>query len=208
MLMRKGQVYRCQNPRCGAELQVERESADGFSNPICCCGAEMARQYDAPALRKVKPSPEVMVLLKLLAEIHGFELVEKAPSPDHAEPADPAQPPLESASFSMPSADGSRLLPLEQVRDLHVQRVLEMCGGNRARTAQMLGISRNSLYRTLKRIGQVRRRGQAADGEEADLAERPRHSGVREASRSRTPAHGDQFDPCQGAAGQAGPRPT
>jgi transcriptional regulator with PAS, ATPase and Fis domain len=42
-------------------------------------------------------------------------------------------------------------LPLEEVRNLHIQRVLEMCKGNRVRAAQLLGIGRTSLYRHLKR---------------------------------------------------------
>jgi ActR/RegA family two-component response regulator len=37
------------------------------------------------------------------------------------------------------------------VRSVHIQRVLEMCNGNRVRTAQVLGIGRTSLYRFLKR---------------------------------------------------------
>ena len=44
-----------------------------------------------------------------------------------------------------------RPLPLEEVRRLHIERVLEMCQGNRVRAAQMLGIGRTSLYRYLKR---------------------------------------------------------
>jgi two-component system response regulator AtoC len=42
-------------------------------------------------------------------------------------------------------------LPLDEVRSVHIQRVLEMCNGNRVRTAQVLGIGRTSLYRFLKR---------------------------------------------------------
>jgi len=42
-------------------------------------------------------------------------------------------------------------LPLQEVRRIHIQRVLEMCGGNRVRAAQILGIGRTSLYRYLKR---------------------------------------------------------
>jgi DNA-binding NtrC family response regulator len=46
-----------------------------------------------------------------------------------------------------------RPLPLEEVRSVHIQRVLETCNGNRVRAAQMLGIGRTSLYRFLKRSG-------------------------------------------------------
>jgi two-component system, NtrC family, response regulator HydG len=46
-----------------------------------------------------------------------------------------------------------RPLPLDEIRRIHIQRVLEMCQGNRVRAAQMLGIGRTSLYRFLKRNG-------------------------------------------------------
>jgi DNA-binding NtrC family response regulator len=49
--------------------------------------------------------------------------------------------------------DDWRPLSLDEVRKLHIQRVLEMCQGNRLRAAQILGIGRTSLYRYLKRDG-------------------------------------------------------
>jgi DNA-binding protein Fis len=45
---------------------------------------------------------------------------------------------------------------LDAVRKEHIERVLELCSGNRVRAAQMLGIGRTSLYRYLKREGKVR----------------------------------------------------
>lgn len=55
-----------------------------------------------------------------------------------------------------------RPLPLDEVRKQHIQRVLEMCNGNRVRAAQMLGIGRTSLYRFLKRTNrQVAAKGAA-----------------------------------------------
>ena len=44
-----------------------------------------------------------------------------------------------------------RPLPLDEIRKVHIQRVLEMCNGNRVRASQVLGIGRTSLYRFLKR---------------------------------------------------------
>lgn len=44
-----------------------------------------------------------------------------------------------------------RPLPLDEIRRLHIKRVLDMCGGNRVRASQILGIGRTSLYRFLKR---------------------------------------------------------
>jgi len=51
------------------------------------------------------------------------------------------------------SDDDWRPLSLDDVRKIHIQRVLEMCQGNRLRAAQILGIGRTSLYRYLKRDG-------------------------------------------------------
>ena len=50
-----------------------------------------------------------------------------------------------------PSPADWRPLPLNEVRREHIQRVLDMCNGNRVRASQMLGIGRTSLYRFLKR---------------------------------------------------------
>jgi len=44
-------------------------------------------------------------------------------------------------------------LSLDEVRKHHIQKVLQMCNGNRLRAAQILGIGRTSLYRYLKRDG-------------------------------------------------------
>jgi transcriptional regulator with PAS, ATPase and Fis domain len=50
-------------------------------------------------------------------------------------------------------SDSWRPLSLDEVRKMHIQRVLELCKGNRLRAAQILGIGRTSLYRYLKRDG-------------------------------------------------------
>jgi DNA-binding NtrC family response regulator len=49
--------------------------------------------------------------------------------------------------------DEWRPLSIDEVRKSHIQRVLDMCQGNRLRAAQILGIGRTSLYRYLKRDG-------------------------------------------------------
>lgn len=43
-----------------------------------------------------------------------------------------------------------RPLPLDEIRKIHIKRVLDMCNGNRVRASQILGIGRTSLYRFLK----------------------------------------------------------
>jgi transcriptional regulator with PAS, ATPase and Fis domain len=54
-------------------------------------------------------------------------------------------------SVSSTAEENWRPLPLDEVRGAHIQRVLEMCNGNRVRASQILGIGRTSLYRFLKR---------------------------------------------------------
>ena len=57
-----------------------------------------------------------------------------------------------------------RPLSLDEVRRLHIQKVLEMCHGNRLRAAQILGIGRTSLYRYLKRDGVANGSAQRSGG--------------------------------------------
>jgi DNA-binding NtrC family response regulator len=69
---------------------------------------------------------------------------------------------LQHRSAHAAERDDWQPLSLEEVRKLHIQRVLEMCQGNRLRAAQILGIGRTSLYRYLKRDGyEVRAHGKS-----------------------------------------------
>jgi len=64
--------------------------------------------------------------------------------------------------------DDWRPLSLEEMRRIHIRRVLDMCQGNRLRAAQVLGIGRTSLYRYLKEDGEQPQKsakfGQASAG--------------------------------------------
>jgi DNA-binding NtrC family response regulator len=67
-----------------------------------------------------------------------------------------------------------RPLSLEEVSKVHIQKVLQMCLGNRLRAAQVLGIGRTSLYRYLKRdqaeaLALEKRRGASAGSSRAPL---------------------------------------
>jgi len=50
-IVRRGQRYRCQNPKCQTEIEVTKDSSAGESNPRCFCGAEMKKAFTAPVLR-------------------------------------------------------------------------------------------------------------------------------------------------------------
>jgi DNA-binding NtrC family response regulator len=73
------------------------------------------------------------------------------------------KPPRQGAS-----AESWQPLPLEEVRREHIRRMLQLCGGNRVRAAQLLGIGRTSLYRHLKREG-----SNGSVPEEQSVPERP-----------------------------------
>jgi DNA-binding NtrC family response regulator len=60
--------------------------------------------------------------------------------------------------------DDWRPLSLDEVRKVHIQRVLDMCQGNRLRAAQILGIGRTSLYRHLKKDEHDRRSQEKSGG--------------------------------------------
>jgi len=60
---------------------------------------------------------------------------------------------LQHRSHRPANGDEWQPVSLEEVRKQHIQRVLEVCHGNRLRAAQILGIGRTSLYRYLKRDG-------------------------------------------------------
>lgn len=63
MVLKKGQTYRCQNRECGAEIVVTKDSIEGLSNPICCCGHEMKKPYATPKLKRLEPTPELVDVL-------------------------------------------------------------------------------------------------------------------------------------------------
>ncbi len=60
---------------------------------------------------------------------------------------------LQHRTPHLPGEEDWQPLSLGEVRKVHIQKVLQMCNGNRLRAAQILGIGRNSLYRYLKRNG-------------------------------------------------------
>jgi hypothetical protein len=64
MILQKGQVFRCQNKQCSAEMQITKDSIEGESNPKCCCGAEMKKAWTTPLLTRLEETPELLDLFK------------------------------------------------------------------------------------------------------------------------------------------------
>jgi transcriptional regulator with PAS, ATPase and Fis domain len=86
---------------------------------------------------------ELENVISSAALVTGNDFIDIDDMPEH----------LQKALSNGHSAESWKPLPLEEVRQEHIQRVLELCRGNRVRTAQLLGIGRTSLYRYLKREG-------------------------------------------------------
>ena len=61
---------------------------------------------------------------------------------------------LQQRNSGSAEGDDWRTLSLGELRKIHIQRVLDICKGNRLRAAQILEIGRTSLYRYLKRDGE------------------------------------------------------
>jgi len=53
MIMRKGRRYRCQNPNCGHEIEVMKNSREEDSNPLCHWGPKMKKVYSKPIFREL-----------------------------------------------------------------------------------------------------------------------------------------------------------
>jgi two-component system response regulator HydG len=55
--------------------------------------------------------------------------------------------------FKQPNGAGPGGKSLDEVERLHILRVLEECGGNQSRAAEVLDIDRVTLHHKLKRYG-------------------------------------------------------
>jgi len=57
------------------------------------------------------------------------------------------------SSSNASAMSGEDLMTLEEVSRAYIKKVLEMTGGNKAKTSEILGINRTSLWRMIQRLG-------------------------------------------------------
>ena len=70
MRFKEGQVWRCLNDACGAQLTVTTSGElDEGGNPRCCCGSLMKMPYEQPRIRFSDDSQEIRKLLQQLAAV-------------------------------------------------------------------------------------------------------------------------------------------
>jgi hypothetical protein len=65
MTATEGQIYRCQNRHCNAEIHVIRPPIENLSNFKCRCGADMKKPYAAPTLHELKRETSSPMLVEL-----------------------------------------------------------------------------------------------------------------------------------------------
>ena len=65
--------------------------------------------------------------------------------------------------FVVSADDASEVVPMDHVEERYVKRVLSLMGGNKSKTADMLGFDRRTLYRKLQRYEAAAKAKSAAD---------------------------------------------
>lgn len=71
MRLTYGQIWRCINETCAAQIQVTigSNSASEGSNPRCSCGSPMKKPYAKPQLQQAVVPPDVRQLLEKLQAV-------------------------------------------------------------------------------------------------------------------------------------------
>jgi DNA-binding NtrC family response regulator len=77
-------------------------------------------------------------------------IVERAIILENGQQITPESLPQSMKLFQIETLDPAKIRTIEEMNRAYVQRVLEHYGGNRSKAAEVLGISRTSLWRILK----------------------------------------------------------
>jgi DNA-binding NtrC family response regulator len=99
-------------------------------------------------------TPEAMDFLRSYSfpgNVRELEnIVERAIILENGQQITPESLPQSMKLFQIETLDPAKIRTIEEMNRAYVQRVLEHYGGNRSKAAEVLGISRTSLWRILK----------------------------------------------------------
>jgi len=102
---------------------------------------EMLKDYDWPG--NIRELRNVIERVIILSERNRIEVADLPPFIQKYKTA--------KQLFLMPPED--RYLTLEEMEKMYIEKVLEYCHGHRTRAAEILGITRHTLYNKLKHFG-------------------------------------------------------
>ena len=68
MIAYEGQVYRCQNPACAAEIKIIKASRGGEFNFKCCCGGVMKKPYSKPLFKVIAENDQAACVFLVRTE--------------------------------------------------------------------------------------------------------------------------------------------
>jgi two-component system response regulator AtoC len=120
------------------------QAAERTGKPVvglAAAAAEKLLGYDCPGnVRELENCIERAVALARHDHVTVEDLPEKIRS-------------FHGSPLFFPNDDPNELIPMQQVEQRYIQRVLKAVGGNKTQAAKVLGFDRRTLYRKLERYG-------------------------------------------------------
>jgi DNA-binding NtrC family response regulator len=126
-----------------AEFFLSRKSKASNAKKLTPGALALLKGYDWPGnVRELEHALEGAMLLA------SGDSIEEADLAIHSHPGE-----RRSASPEREPSEGQGALSLEDLERVHIEKVLQLNGYSRTRTAEALGISKKTLYLKIKRYG-------------------------------------------------------
>jgi two-component system response regulator AtoC len=126
-----------------AEFFLSRKSKASNTKKLTPAALALLKSYDWPGnVRELEHALEGAMLLA------SGDSIEEADLAIHSHPGE-----RRSASPEREPSEGQGALSLEDLERVHIEKVLQLNGYSRTRTAEALGISKKTLYLKIKRYG-------------------------------------------------------
>jgi two-component system response regulator AtoC len=126
-----------------AEFFLSRKSKASNTKKLTPAALALLKSYDWPGnVRDLEHALEGAMLLA------SGDSIEEADLAIHSHPGE-----RRSASPEREPSEGQGALSLEDLERVHIEKVLQLNGYSRTRTAEALGISKKTLYLKIKRYG-------------------------------------------------------